>query len=157
RSLHSKMKLHIQSQITECGIACLAMVSDAHGYRTDIAALRERFPTAGKGMTLQHLIECAGAMGFSTRPLRLDIEELRALALPCILHWDLNHYVVLAKVGRRNAEIYDPAHGIRRLSQLEISRHFTGVALECSPNVKFERKAEVPRVRLSELTGRVVG
>lgn len=98
-------------------------------------------------------------MGFSSRALRLDMEELGQLQTPCILHWDLNHFVVLQKLirGGRRAVILDPAVGERRLSLAEVSRHFTGVALELSPNALFEGQTPARRMSLGQLTGRVQG
>ncbi len=91
------------------------------------------------------------------RRLRLDLHELVDLKLPCILHWDLNHFVVLKKVSRKTLTLLDPAVGERRMSIDEASRHFTGVALELTPNAAFEPIAAAPRVSLRQLTGRVQG
>jgi ATP-binding cassette subfamily B protein RaxB len=119
----------LQSQASECGLACLAMVLRHHGTHVDLIDLRRRFPTSMKGATLHQLMSQASTLGLSSRPLRLDVNELRNLRLPCILHWDLNHFVVLAKVNHRSATILDPAVGRRRLSSHDLSRHFTGVAM----------------------------
>lgn len=133
------------------------MVSDANGLHLDLVELRRRFPVGSKGATLQRLIAYAAQLGFASRPLRLDLHELRELQLPCILHWDLNHFVVLAKVARRGVVILDPAVGERRLSLQEVSRHFTGVALELTPSAEFAPEASRPRLRLSQLSGKVRG
>jgi ATP-binding cassette subfamily B protein RaxB len=133
------------------------MIANAHGLQLDIADLRRRFPVSLKGATLAQLISHAGALNFSGRPLRLEIEELAQLKLPCILHWDLNHFVVLKKVGRRVITILDPAVGKRRLPFAAVSRHFTGVALELTPNANFKPADQRQRVALSALTGKVLG
>lgn len=147
----------LQAQSTECGLACLAMIASAHGHRTDLAELRRRFPVSLKGATLAQLVTHAGALGLSARALRLEPEELRALRLPCILHWDLNHFVVLARVGHRSVTVLDPAVGERRLTVTELARHFTGVALELTPCARFETRPCPPRIGLAQLTGRVHG
>jgi ATP-binding cassette subfamily B protein RaxB len=153
------MRLILQSEASECALASLAMVCSAHGQHHELADLRRRFPVSLKGANLQQLISHAGSLGFSSRPLRLEIEELGELQTPCILHWDLNHFVVLKKVlrGGKGAVILDPAVGERRLPLAEISRHFTGVALELTPNADFQPEKPAPRVRLSALTGKVRG
>ena len=133
------------------------MIASAHNLRIDLADLRRRFPVSLKGATLKQLISQAGALGFSARPLRLDLGDLDKLACPCILHWDLNHFVVLKRVRRGHAVILDPAVGERRLSMAEVSAHFTGVALELTPNAEFETRDARRRLRLSQLTGRVLG
>ncbi len=133
------------------------MIASAHGQSLSLSDLRQRFPQSLKGSNLKQLIACSAALGFSTRPLRLDLHELGQLALPCILHWDLNHFVVLHKVSRKHVVLLDPAIGKRRLSMDEVSRHFTGVALELTPLAIFEQKVLAPKLKLSQLTGRVQG
>lgn len=151
------MKLLLQSEAAECGLASLAMVASVHGQHVELSYLRRRFPVSLKGATLRQLIQHAAALGFSSRPLRLDLDELRQLATPCVLHWDLNHFVVLKKVTRKGAVVLDPAVGERHLSRDELSRHFTGVALELTPNADFQPEKAAPRVSLRALTGKVVG
>ncbi len=156
-AIDNTVQPYLQSESAECGSACLAMVASAHGLRLDLADLRRRFPVSLKGATLKQLISQASALGFSARPLRLDLDDLTKLACPCILHWDLNHFVVLKRVRHGHAVILDPAVGERRLSMAEVSAHFTGVALELAPNAEFEARDAAPRLRLSQLTGRVLG
>jgi ATP-binding cassette, subfamily B, bacterial CvaB/MchF/RaxB len=123
-----------QSEASECALACIAMIAGFHGLETDLIALRRRFELSLKGATLKQLMHIAEELGFSTRPLRGEIENLDELALPTILHWDLNHFVVLTKITRglkgQRFQVHDPASGVKSLTVEEISRHFTGVALE---------------------------
>ncbi len=151
------MKLLLQSEAGECGLAALGTIASFHGLHFELWELRRRFPTSLKGARLGELIEHASDLGFVSRPVRLELEELSQLATPCILHWDLNHFVVLKKAKSRNAVILDPAVGERLLSYPEISRHFTGVALELAPTSEFRPRTEVPRVSLGSLTGKVIG
>jgi ATP-binding cassette subfamily B protein RaxB len=137
----------LQSESSECALASLAMVANAHGLQLDLFDLRRRFPVSIKGATLQQLIAHAGALNFSSRPLRLEIDELAQLALPCILHWDLNYFVVLKKVGRGHITILDPAVGERRLPLAEVSRHFTGVALELTRSIAAHRPETIAGAR----------
>ncbi len=133
------------------------MVASAHGLNTSLAELRRRFPLSLKGAKLSHIISIAQQLGFQTRPLRLDLDDLSKLKLPCILHWDLNHFVVLDKVGRFNVTILDPAFGKRVLSLAELSDHFTGVALELTPSAEFKPHKAMPSVSARQLTGRIRG
>lgn len=153
----SMMKVVIQLEATECGLASLAMVADAHGFRIGLPELRQRFQMSLKGAKLSHLIEMSQQLGFSARPLRLDIEDLNKLTLPCILHWDMNHFVVLASVGESKVTILDPAVGERRMVFSELSNHFTGVALELAPGHDFRLRKAAPAVSVRALTGHVVG
>jgi ATP-binding cassette subfamily B protein RaxB len=147
----------LQTEGSECGLASLAMVASFFGYEADLADLRRRYGFSLKGATLKDIVHVADRLGFATRPLRLEIEELPELRLPCILHWDLNHFVVLVKIGRTGAVIHDPALGLRHMKQAELSRHFTGIALELYPTDRFEPAAAPPRVRFRRLLGRMVG
>ena len=151
------MKSIIQSEAAECGLASLAMVADAHGMQLGLAEMRRRCPLSLKGAKLNHLIHIAQQLGFSTRPLRLDMEDLGKLKLPCILHWDLNHFVVLSKVGKSRITILDPAFGERKLSPAEFSDHFTGVALELTPTAEFKPQKSAPAISARQLTGPVHG
>ena len=99
----------LQSEASECGLACIVMVAKAHRLQLDLSEVRRRFPVSLKGATLQQLITHASQLNFNSRPLRLELEELGQLQLPCILHWDLNHFVVLKNVGRGSITILDPA------------------------------------------------
>lgn len=147
----------LQTEAAECGLACLAMVASYHGHDVDLAGLRRRFSTSLKGVTLARVMAMAGQLGFTCRPLKLDMDDLRQLRTPCLLHWDLNHFVVLKRVGKRRIAIHDPAHGMRKLSWNEVSEHFTGVALELAPSADFAPVRERQAVSLRALTGRVRG
>src|SRR5690554_2129761 len=121
------MRAVLQASAAECALACLAMILDYHGAPVELTELRRRFPVSLKGARLADLVRWASLSGLEARPLRLDLPDLHRLALPSILHWNLDHYVVLARVGRRRMLVYDPASGARRLRAVELSRYFTGV------------------------------
>jgi ATP-binding cassette subfamily B protein RaxB len=89
--------------------------------------------------------------------VRLELDELRLLKTPCILHWDLNHFVVLKSVGRHGVVIHDPGMGVRRLPLSEVSKHFSGVALELTPSGNFQPTQAAPRLRVRALLGHMVG
>ena len=124
-----RLPLLLQSEASECGLACLAMVAGYWGQHTELAALRRRFALSMKGSTLKELLQLAAALGLQPRALKLPLEHLPQLRRPCILHWDMNHFVVLKTASARNLCIHDPATGLRKLRYGEASRHFTGVAL----------------------------
>lgn len=147
----------LQSEAAECGLACLAMVASAHGLRSDLPALRQRFEVSGRGMTLGTLVRAADALRLMPRALRAELDELPQLQLPCVLHWDLNHFVVLVALRDGVATVHDPARGRCRLRLDEVSRHFTGVALELQPAADFERADWRRPVTLRGLLGPVPG
>jgi len=152
-----RLPLILQTEAAECGIACLSMVLSCHGHETDLATVRSKLSVSLKGMNLAQLIAAAQNFALAARPLRLELQELGDLQTPCILHWDLNHFVVLKSVRGNRLTIHDPALGVRKLSLQEASSHFTGVALELSPTPDFEQHVEKQRVRLRDLFGRVLG
>lgn len=141
----------LQSEAAECGLASLAMVARHHGHRVDLAGLRQRFPTSIKGMTLRQIMAAASELDLSPRAVRLEVEELDKLALPAILHWDLNHFVVLEKVRGNRLTIIDPAKGRLFASPATVGQHFTGVALELTPTADFKPVTARVRTRLSDL------
>ncbi|MEH6421806.1 peptidase domain-containing ABC transporter [Pseudomonas sp. CGJS7] len=146
-----------QNELAECGLACLAMIAVHHGHDIDLASLRRRFPVSPRGATLTRLIKTAGALSFDTRPLRAEVEHLSDLQLPCVLHWDLNHFVVLKRISGGHAEIHDPARGALKLPLAEFGRHYTGIALELTPRADFAPMRERQRLSLRALAGRIVG
>ncbi len=141
----------LQAERAECGLACLAMIASYHGRRMDLNKLRRRYAISARGSTLGDLQGIARDLALQTRALRLEMADLASLQLPAVLHWDLNHFVVLKQVGPRGLWIHDPATGLRRYTLAEAGRHFTGVALECLPLADFQRSEQVLRSRLSEL------
>jgi len=152
-----RLPMFLQTEASECGLASLGMVASFHGHRIDLAGLRRRFTLSLKGATLAYLMQVAGRLHLAPRALRLELEELPKLRTPCILHWDLNHFVVLRSAGPREAVIHDPAAGVRRMPIAEVSKHFTGIALELAPTAEFRPRDERRRVRLRDLTGPVTG
>ena len=154
---NARVPMVLQTEAAECGLACLVMLLHHHGHRTDLADLRRRFGVSLKGSTLQDLIRIAAQLGLAARPVRVELDELSLLTTPCILHWDLNHFVLLTEVGGDAVVIHDPGMGIRRLKMSQVSKSFTGVALELAPTGGFEPSEAPARVRVRALLGRVVG
>jgi ATP-binding cassette, subfamily B, bacterial CvaB/MchF/RaxB len=152
-----KLPSLLQTEAAECGLASLAMVAAFHGYRTDLASLRAKYAISLKGATLTELMRIATTLGLQTRPVRLDLAEMQELKTPCILHWNLNHFVVLKQATRTGIEIHDPARGKRTLKYAEVSEQFTGVALELMPGIDFKKKEDKQSLKLSGLFGKVTG
>lgn len=154
---HHRLPVILQTEIAECGLACIAMVASYHGHEIDLNTIRRQYPISLRGTTLHSLMQIADKMDFACRPLRLELEELDQLRTPTILHWDMNHFVVLKSVSKKFIVIHDPATGMRKISMSEVSKHFTGVALELTPTPKFEKKDEVRKIPLWMFWRRMVG
>ena len=140
-----------QAEAAECGLASVAMVAAFHGYEVDIATMRRRFGVSMKGATLRTMIDVSAAIGLSGRPVRCEPEELSDLRLPAILHWGMNHFVVLCAVNRRRIVIHDPAYGRLTIPNKIARTKFTGVALELTPNGSFTRVRERNPLKLGSL------
>jgi ATP-binding cassette subfamily B protein RaxB len=133
------------------------MMARYHGHDVDLNGLRQRFALSLSGMSLRSLMGLADQLDFSCRPLRVELAALSKVKMPAILHWDLNHFVVVKSVTSKAAVIYDPALGVRTLSLAEVSKHFTGVVLEIEPTGRFQPiEAKVP-MHLSSLWSRLTG
>lgn len=152
-----KIPTILQTEATECGLACIAMIAHYYGYESDLLTLRRRFSVSQKGSNLNQLIKISNQLKMVTRPLKLDLEDLDQLKTPCILHWDFNHFVVLQEVSANKVTILDPAFGKRVLTLNEVSEHFTGVALELWPDTEFEKKEDKNQIQLKGLIGHVRG
>lgn len=158
-SLRRRVPVILQTEAAECGLACLAMIAAAHGQPTDLLALRRRAGLSMRGATLRQIMDIAAASGLKTRALRLDMDDLGALKTPCILHWDMNHFVVLVAVRANRLVIHDPGAGRRVLTLQEASGHFTGVALELWPSEGFSAQDQAPSatLKLRTLTKTISG
>lgn len=152
-----RLPMMLQTEAAECGVACMAMIAAYYGHDVDLAGFRRHFAVSLKGTSLARLTSIAGQLDFDTRPLRLDLQKLPQLKMPCILHWDLNHFVVLKKATSKYVEIHDPARGVRRLTMEHASEHFTGVALELSPKADFTITEARQHVSWRAMTGHVRG
>jgi ATP-binding cassette subfamily B protein RaxB len=155
--LAPKLPLLLQTEATECGLACVGMVAGFYGYNADLSGLRRRFPVSLKGVTLATMISVANQLGLVSRPLKVDVPQLSRLRLPCVLHWEFSHFVVLKQVHRRSVTIHDPAFGERHLSMDIVGKAFTGVALELWPGAQFRRDDSRTRVHLRDLVGEISG
>ena len=140
-----------QSEAAECGLACIGMVANHFGHDMDLASLRTRFGTSTRGMTLRQVMQVSDSLGLAPRPLKQPIAELERLALPAILHWDLNHYVVLERFRNGRAYVIDPARGPGWHDETSLNKHYTGIALELRPAPGFEPERARRGLRLRQL------
>ena len=147
----------LQNELAECGLACLAMVSCYHGYQCDLSSLRRRFSISAQGINLKQLLDIANRLHLAGRAMRSDVDDLSQLQLPCILHWGMNHFVVLKEISRRGYWIHDPAQGERLIPRDDMEKLFTGVILELSPTTEFEKAETREQLRLGHFWSRLTG
>ena len=118
-----KFPNYIQPDSKDCGATCLKIIAKYFGKILNIQTLRELSETTREGANLLILSEAAEKIGFRTLGVKLSLQKLEEAPLPCILHWNANHYVVLYEIkkSKKNYEIKisDPAHGFLEYSQEE--------------------------------------
>ncbi|EDH0694563.1 peptidase domain-containing ABC transporter [Salmonella enterica subsp. salamae] len=146
-----------QTETSECGLACLAMICGHFGKNIDLISLRRKFNLSARGANLSGINSIAEQLGMVTRALSLELDELGALKTPCILHWDFSHFVVLVSVKRNRYVLHDPARGRRNVGLEEMTRYFTGVALEVWPGSEFSAETTQNRIHLRSLINSVYG
>lgn len=147
----------MQAQHSECGVACLAMIAAYHGLKVDLHKLRGAGLVSEQGASLRQLTDYATLMSLNSRAVKLEPAQLHELSLPAILHWDMQHFVVLSRVSSRAITINDPAIGERKLSWAEFGEHFTGIALELQPANSFAKADARSKLTLSALWANIVG
>jgi len=147
----------LQTEVTECGLACLTMIGRYHGHDIDLNVLRKRHLISMTGASLKSIMAIGSTLQLAARPLKVELDQLHKLQLPAILHWDLNHYVVLKSVKGNKVHIVDPGIGLRVMSLSKVSDHFTGIALELSPTAEFSPQEARLKPHLSLLWSRLVG
>ena len=150
---HTRLPMVYQAERSECSLACLAMISAHFGNPVSITSLRERFQVSVRGITLRQVLEIAFGIGLLGRPIICDLPQLLNISCPVMLHWDLNHFVVLKKVRKQEFYIYDPAVGPRVVSEAQLSRHFTGVAIVFSIRESITTLEPAKKLSLIELLG----
>ncbi|EDE9522464.1 TPA_asm: ATP-binding cassette domain-containing protein [Salmonella enterica] len=156
-SLFRRVPVIHQTESSECGIACLAMVFGHYGKSIDLFSVRQQFNISSRGATLYSIRTIAVQMGMTARALSLDLNELNVLRRPCILHWNFNHFVVLVSVKRNGFVLHDPARGRIIVSKAEASKCFTGIALELWPGSTFRRERVKKRLNLVTLINSIHG
>lgn len=139
RTRRSAVPLILQQERSECGLACVAMIAAHYGRTENLQTIRSMAGGASRGSTLKDLIDVAHQLKLIPRSLRLSIGDLPRLRLPAVLHWNMDHYVVLSALTRKGATILDPSTGKRCVKRSEIDQRFTGVALELQPATDFRK------------------
>ncbi|CED57963.1 putative bacteriocin secretion ABC transporter (plasmid) [Aliivibrio wodanis] len=149
--------LIMQSEVSECGLACLAMISSFYGYKINLSSLRKKVTLDNNGINLKQLMNVANQLHFSSRALQCSLNEIEQLSLPCILHWNMDHFVVLTRVTKNTIFINDPAFGKRKIHRKEFSDSFTGIALELTPTTSFKKQDVRVVMKITQLWEKITG
>jgi ATP-binding cassette subfamily B protein len=146
-----KFPNYIQTESKDCGPTCLKIIAKHYGKTINIQVLRDFSETTREGSNLLFLSEAAEKIGFRTIGVKFSLKKLREVELPCILHWNNMHYVVLYKISRNRIYISDPAFGLIEYNEQDFIRFWVGseiannegIALLLEPTPKFfEREFE---------------
>lgn len=127
-----------QQSSSDCGAACIAMISQYWGKRFSINTLRNLAHVGRSGASLKNLAEASERVGFQTRPVRASLGRLMELRNPWIAHWQGDHYVVVYRARHNRILIADPAVGKQTLSPKEFQSNWTGYALLLEPSERFQ-------------------
>ncbi|EGC3869897.1 peptidase domain-containing ABC transporter [Salmonella enterica] len=152
-----KTPLVMQNEISECGLACISMILGYYNNGITLQELRNKFTTSLKGMTLKDIMDVLDSLKLKTRAVSLEIDEVNELKTPCILHWNMSHFVVLTKSKKNVFWINDPATGKKKISKNLLSQNFTGVALEIYKTKEFTPQKNKAKRSLKEVTGNLQG
>lgn len=125
-----------------CGTTCIMMIAKYFGKSFASSRLRELAHVDLSGSSMANLASAAEQLGFSTRGLKLDYETLLTISLPCVIHWQGYHYIVVYKIDRKNVWISDPAMGNRKYTRKYFEENWNGITLTLEPTATFERQTE---------------
>lgn len=134
-----------QMEAVECGAAALTMILGYWGHHAPLPEVREACKVSRDGANASNLLQAARAYGLEAEAVKVEVEHLRDLPLPAILHWEFKHFVVLEHLGAKGVSLVDPSVGRRFVSLAEFRTAFTGVALVFAPDDGFvERRRKLP-------------
>lgn len=131
-----------QQSASDCGAACLVMVSLYWGKQFSINRLRDIANVDRNGASLRGLTAAAESLGLNTRPVKASLKELGKQKLPAIVHWEGKHYIVVYEITKKHVIVADPAIGQRRLNYQEFKAGWTGYALLLEPTALFKNTKE---------------
>jgi len=131
-----------QQSGSDCGAACLVMVSRYWGKKFSVNRVRDIANVDRNGASLRGLSAAAESVGFSTRPVKASLDQLAKQTLPAIAHWEGKHYIVVYHITKKEVIIADPALGQLTLTAREFQEKWTGYALLLQPTALFRNAQE---------------
>jgi NHLM bacteriocin system ABC transporter peptidase/ATP-binding protein len=133
-----KVPVVLQLEIVECGAASLAMVMAYHKKWVPLERVRVDCGVSRDGSSAKNILKVARMYGFEAQGYRVEPQKITTLPLPCILHWNMNHFVVLRGITKKWAYLNDPARGEVKVSLEQFHTSFTGIAIAITPGKDFE-------------------
>jgi ATP-binding cassette subfamily B protein len=153
RKISKRYPFFEQQSASDCGAACLVMISRYWGKNFSINRLRELANVNRAGASMRSLTAAAESIGFATRPVKASLDKLAQQPLPAIAHWEGKHYIVVYEITKKQVIVADPAIGQRNLTIKEFKTGWTGYALLLQPtnSLKETPEANTPFWQLFDL------
>lgn len=156
RKIHVKVPTVLQMEAVECGAASLAMILAWHGRYAPLEELRISCGVSRDGSKASNIIKAARQYGLSAKGMRMDVEAVKNIEYPAIIHWNFNHFLVLEGYGKGVFYLRDPASGPRKVKEEEFGGSFTGVVMLFQKGEDFKSGGSKPDV-FSALLKRLEG
>lgn len=147
----------LQSEGAECALACVANVCNIFGSRWSLSEMRQSYQIGSRGTSVRDLLEIAEIFGLQGRVLKAELLTLGEVEVPCVLHWNFNHFVVLERTTRYGLQIIDPAVGRLTIKWAEAGKSFTGILVEMTRTEKFSVVRSAPQPSIFSMLGPPVG
>jgi ATP-binding cassette subfamily B protein len=125
-----------------CGTTCIMMISKYYGKTFASSRLRDLAHVDLSGSSLANLASAAEQLGYMTRGMKLDYDSLKSISLPCIIHWQGYHYIVVYRVDDKFVWVADPAIGLRKYARSYFEDNWNGITLILEPTPEFEKQKE---------------
>ncbi len=136
---YQKTPTVFQMEMTECGAASLCMILAHYGCCIPLEEMRVESGVSRDGCNLRGIKQAAVKYGMTARAFRREPESLKTMSMPCIIHWNFNHFVVLEGFKGKYAYLNDPAVGRRKLTMEELDEGFTGIVMTLVKTESFRK------------------
>ena len=138
---NKKIKEIYQSEIADCGIACVAMILNFYGKNYSLQDLKNKYSSSISGSSLNDLIKISKNENLIPLPYEIEEEDIKDINTPCIAHWNNNHFIVISKITDTKVTIYDPANGKITYKMSEFIDNFSFIICELSPSEDFKKNS----------------
>lgn len=128
-----------QMSMVECGAASLAMILSYYGRKSSVSEVRDHCGVGRDGLSALSIVKAARSYGLRVRAISLQENDFRFVALPAIIHWEFNHFLIVERWTPKYVDLVDPAIGRRRVTAQEFDKSFTGVVIMLEPGVQFKK------------------